>query len=138
MYKVVYETRDRRMNKNQGFVDFFMSLIASTLVLVTVSEIFGNFYIADIKTAIIAAFIIAVLNKTLKPILFILTLPVTLVTLGLFYPLLNGLILNIVDGLLGASFVISGFWTVFFAAVLISILNMLVSSLILDRMRTRG
>jgi putative membrane protein len=138
MYKVVYETKDSRMSWNQGLIDFFFSLVASTLVLITVSEIFSRFEIANLQTAVIAAFIIAVLNKTVKPFIFIFTLPVTLLTLGLFYPLVNGIILNIVDWILGSSFVISGFWTVFFASVAISLLNMLLSSLVLDKVKSRG
>jgi len=138
MYKVINETKDTRMTKTQGGLDFILSLICSALVLITVSTLFSRFMIADTKTALIAAFLIAILNKTIKPILFFMTLPVTIVTLGLFYPLVNGIILNIVDWALGANFVISGFLTVFFASVLISIFNMLVTSLVLDKLNKGG
>ncbi len=138
MYKVVYETKDSRMSRNQGILDFFLSLVASTLVLVTVERIFDNFFISDLQTAFIAAFIIAVLNKTIKPIVFVLTLPITIVTIGLFYPLVNGIILQIVDWMLGSSFVIDGFFTIFFASIFISLLNILLSSLVLDKVKTRG
>jgi len=138
MYKVINETKDTRMTKTQGGLDFILSLICSALILITVSTLFSRFMIEDTKTALIAAFLIAILNKTIKPILFFMTLPVTIVTLGLFYPLVNGIILNIVDWALGANFVISGFWTVFFASVLISIFNMLVTSLVLDKLNKGG
>lgn len=138
MYKVYYETKDSRMDRRQGTVDFLLSLISSALVLITVSTLFKYFYINNIVTAVIAAFLVTILNKTIKPVLFILTLPVTIITLGLFYPIVNMIVLNIVDFFLGDAFIIDGFFTLFFASILISILNMLMTSLVLDQVKRNG
>jgi putative membrane protein len=72
------------------------------------------------------------LNKTVKPILFSLTLPITAMTLGIFYPFINVIILNIVDILYGSHFNINGIFMSFVVACLISILNVLTDQIIIQ------
>ena len=79
----------------------------------------------------IQAIITFILNKTIKPILFWLTLPITGLTLGLFYPFINVFILYIVSFLLQDHFQIHGIWMAFLIAIIISILNMLMDSIVL-------
>lgn len=80
---------------------------------------------------IVASLIIYLLNKTIKPILFELTVPITGITMGLFYPCLNVLILKITDLILGSHFDTHGTISLFFTAVLISVMNILVDELII-------
>ena len=79
----------------------------------------------------ITSVIIYLLNKTVKPIIFFLTLPLTGMTLGLFYPVINVLILYLTDFILGDKFRVSGFIYVFIVAICISILNILMQEIII-------
>ncbi len=81
--------------------------------------------------AIIASIIIFVLNKTIKPILFELTVPITGITMGLFYPCINILILKITDWILLDHFATHGIISLFITAILISLINIVIDELII-------
>ena len=74
--------------------------------------------------------IIFILNKTIKPILFELTVPITGITMGLFYPCINILILKITDWILLEHFATHGIISLFITAILISLINILISSIV--------
>jgi putative membrane protein len=77
----------------------------------------------------IAAVLLGVVNAIVRPIMFVLTLPLTLVTLGLFLFVLNAAMVGLVARLV-PGFTISGFWTAMGAAVIVWIVSWLGSSLI--------
>ena len=77
----------------------------------------------------IAAVLLGVVNAIVRPIMFVLTLPLTLVTLGLFLFVLNAAMVGLVARLV-SGFTISGFWTAMGAAVIVWIVSWLGSSLI--------
>ena len=81
--------------------------------------------------AIIASIIIFILNKTIKPILFELTVPITGITMGLFYPCINILILKITDWILLEHFATHGIISLFITAILISLINIVIDELII-------
>lgn len=115
-------------------VNFIISLVCYALVLILVSLLFKSFYINNKYFglyAVIASLIITILNKTIKPVLVILTLPITALTMGLFYPVINVIILYITSFIMGNNFVISGFFTTFFASILISIFNIFMDGLVI-------
>ena len=74
--------------------------------------------------------ILSVLNKTLKPILVTITMPLTGITFGLFYPFINVFLLKIVDWLLGSHFELHNIFILFFIAILISIMNYIVTKIV--------
>lgn len=117
-------------------LDWLIYMIGYALILITISVIFKNVIYIDGSYfgiwGLIAAIIIYVLNKTVKPILFWLTLPITGVTLGLFYPVLNVIVLNIVDIILGNHFEIHGFFMSVIVSICISIMNVLMDNLIIS------
>jgi len=77
--------------------------------------------------ALVAAVVLGLINATLKPVLQIISLPITFLTLGFFYLVVNALMLMLVSALV-PGFSISGFWTAFFAAIVLGLLNTLVES----------
>ena len=81
--------------------------------------------------------IIFILNKTIKPIIFRLTLPITGLTLGLFYPFINVIILKLTEWILGPHFEIEGIWTVFFLAILISVMNIIIENIVITPIMRR-
>ena len=81
---------------------------------------------------ILAVIIIFVLNRTVKPLLFWLTLPLTALTLGLFYPIINIIVLKVADWILMDHFQIHGFFMVFVVSIIISIMNAIMDNIIID------
>ena len=107
-------------------------MIGYTLVFIVVTILFDSIYIDSnhiILWSAIIVLIISVLNKTIKPTLVTLTIPITGITLGLFYPCINVFILKLVDWLLGEHFEINNIYIALFAAILLSIMNFIMEEL---------
>lgn len=133
------------MNRNlkvhiDNVLDWVLHFISYAVVLVFVATFFDSFHIDDNQLytyGIIATLIIFILNKTVKPVLFRLTIPLTGMTLGLFYPFINVIILKLTEWILGSHFEIEGVWTVFFIAILISLMNILIENVIITPIMRR-
>lgn len=124
-------------SKNKYVVlEWLIKILGYALVLITVSIIFKNTIYIDNSYwglwAVLASLIVFILNKTIKPILVWLTLPITALTLGLFYPIINVIILNIVDFILGSHFKIQGIFMSVIVAIIISIMNFLLNDLVIN------
>ncbi|RBP03275.1 putative membrane protein [Roseiarcus fermentans] len=76
---------------------------------------------------IAAALLLGIVNAVVRPILIILTLPITLLTLGLFLLVINGLMIELVSWFLGNAFVVTGFWPAFFAAIVVGLTSWVMS-----------
>lgn len=117
------------------YLDWFIHMIGYGIILIIVSSIFKNTIQIDSSNfgiwCLLAAIIIYILNKTIKPFLVWLTLPITGLTLGLFYPFINVMILYIVNLILKGHFKISGIFMAFIVAVMISIMNILMEQCII-------
>ena len=107
-----------------------LSLVIGALVLMTAGMIFKGFYVESFWIAIITASVITILNYLLKPILVYLTLPITIMSLGLFYPIVNVIILKIASLIIGPAFQVEGILAPIFIAVFISFMNLLLQNLI--------
>jgi len=111
-------------------------MIGYALILIAISLIFKKTIYIDNSYfgfwGLVSAMLIYILNKTIKPILVWLTLPITGLTLGLFYPFINVFILKMVDFILGSHFEIQGLFMSFIVAICISIMNLLMNGLIID------
>ena len=130
---IIKEKKDTRFIKNK-FIEWLLYMICYAIVLITVSIMFDSLYISNKFFgfyAFLAAVIIYILNQTIKPVLFYITLPVTALTWGLFYPLINVLILYITSFILGDKFELKGIIIPFFIAILISLFNILMEGLII-------
>ena len=115
------------------FMDWVLYLIGYTLVFILVTSLFKTIYIDSnhlIIWSTIIVFIIYRLNKTIKPILVTLTIPITGLTLGLFYPCINVFILKLVDWLLGPHFQITNIFVAVLASILLSITNFIVEQIL--------
>lgn len=127
--------------KINKYLDWLIHMIGYTLVLISVSIIFNDTIYIDNSYfglwGLIAVIIIFILNRTIKPLLVWMTLPLTALTLGLFYPLINILILKITDFILGIHFEIRGTIFVFIVSIVISIMNAIMDNLIIDKMLKR-
>lgn len=121
------------------FIDWLVHMVCYALVLITLSLIFKNTIKIDNSFyglwALIASIIIYILNKTIKPLLVWLTLPITALTLGVFYPFINVFVLKIVSKILGNHFEINGILMSFIVAILISIMNGIIDKIIDDNLK---
>lgn len=114
-------------------IDWLIHIIGYTIVFILVTSVFDSIYIDNnhiIIWSAIIVLIISILNNTLKPILVTLTIPLTGVTLGLFYPCINVFILKLVDWALGSHFEIRNIYVAILAAILISIMNFIITEII--------
>lgn len=119
----------------KNFIDWIFHFLSYTVILIILSILFKKTIYIDSKHFIvwgmIATSIIYLLNKTVKPLLFWLTLPITGLTLGLFYPFLNVFVLKLVEIITLGHFAIRGIFMPFIVAICISCINFLVSEILL-------
>lgn len=123
---------------NNRFVEWVIYMICYAIILVTVSIMFKSLNISNEYYGLyplLAAIIIYILNQTIKPVLTFLTLPLTVLSWGLFYPIINVIILYITGFILGDKFQIKGIIIPFFIAIIISLLNALMEGLVIKPMR---
>ncbi len=109
-------------------IHWFLSAVAVWLV----SEIVPGFQVASLGSALIAAVVIGLVNATLGIALKIVTLPLTIMTLGLVWLIINGLML-LVAAQFVPGFAISGFVAAFFGAIVLSLVNMILRTLFADK-----
>jgi putative membrane protein len=110
-------------------VGFLLRAAISALGLWVASLLLSGIRFESTAKLAIAAVLLGVINAVVRPIAFILTLPLTLVTLGLFLFVLNAAMVGLVARLV-PGFTISGFWTAMGAAVIVWLVSWLGSSLI--------
>lgn len=137
------ENRDgKKWNKRESiskWLDIFIHLVGYTLVLITVSIIFKDVvYISSFWSGFLAVLIVFILNRTVKPVLTWLTIPLTAMTLGLFYPLINAFILKLSDWILGSHFNVNGLIWLLIVSIVISIMNAIMDNWIIDGMLKGG
>lgn len=98
--------------------------LLSAVSLLIVAQLFKGFHIKNFGTALLAAFIIGVVNASVGFVFTIITLPLTIITFGLFLLVINALMLKL-SSLIVPGFEIKGLWTVFFSAIVLAIVNAL-------------
>ncbi|WP_200410806.1 phage holin family protein [Virgibacillus salexigens] len=116
-------------------LQWLVSILLNAVALIAVAQLFESFHMDEFVTALLASFILAILNIIVKPILVILTLPITVISLGLFLFIINAVTLMITQALMDHSFVIDGFGTAIIAAIIISVINLLLNRLVRDSVR---
>jgi putative membrane protein len=99
----------------------------NTLSIFAVSYILRGVHVDSFLTAIIVAVVLSVFNVTLKPLLILITIPITLVTFGLFLLVVNVLVLYAAAALIDG-FTIDGFWWAVLFSLLVSLVNSIMSS----------
>jgi len=101
-----------------------------TIALLGVAYVMPSVHVASFATALAAAAVLGLANTVVRPILVLLTLPVTVLTLGLFLLVINGALFLAVARLV-SGFDVAGFWPAMLGAILYSILSWFLSVLVL-------
>ncbi|WP_374241265.1 phage holin family protein [Zoogloea sp.] len=104
----------------------------NAVALMLVPEVLTEIRVDGYAAALISALLLGFVNAIIRPVLVLVTLPITLLTLGLFTLVINALMFWAVSGLV-AGFVVPDFWTAFWGALLYSLLTWLVSLALSDR-----
>ena len=130
---VIVDNNDKvRLNK---LLEWFIYMFGYTVSFLLISLLFGSSFQIDTEHKIIYSFVAVVLifllDKTVKPILFKLTLPITGLTMGLFYFVINMVILKLVDFIMLDKLNFIGTWKLFFIAILLAITNVVIEQLII-------
>lgn len=103
--------------------------LLNAVALLAVAYLMPSIQVASIGAALIAALVLGLVNTLVRPIVVILTLPVTLLTLGLFLLVINGLLFWAVGSFV-EGFSVGGFWPGVFGAMLYSVISWLLASLL--------
>jgi putative membrane protein len=101
---------------------FILRLLLSALAVVLLANILPGVHVATYGIAILVALVLSLLNMLVKPLLVILTLPVTILTLGLFLLVINALIILLASSLV-SGFNVDGFWWAILFSLLLSVLQ---------------
>ena len=130
--RIIVKTKEKiRLNR---FLEWLLYFASYSLVFFLVSKVFKSFYIDPthpVLFSILASFIIYILNQTVKPVIVRLTIPVTALTLGLFYPFINLFILKLTDWILGKYFNLLDIWVALAISILISVANVLIEEFVI-------
>ncbi len=113
-------------------MNFLLRLLISGLIAYVLSKILSGVHIANITTALIFALVLACLNAIIKPILVLLTLPITVVTLGLFLFIIKAAIILLAAKLMNG-IRIDGFWWALLFSIILSIFSSAMNSAFADR-----
>lgn len=111
-----------------GRMKLLLKWLLSAVALLCVAYLYSGVQVHNFGAAMVAAFVIGLLNVVLRPILVILTLPVTILTLGLFLFVINALMFWAASGLLGDDFHVRGFGAALLGSLLYSVIGLVIES----------
>ncbi|MFZ5510729.1 MAG: phage holin family protein [Pseudomonadota bacterium] len=109
----------------------------NALVLLGIPYLLDSVRVDSFYTALITALVLGLANALIRPVLILLTLPITLLTLGLFTLVINGLLFWFVASFV-EGFYVAGFWAAFFGALLYSVFSSLLNMLLLGARERRA
>jgi putative membrane protein len=116
---------------------WIIGIIVNAVLFLAIAGYFEGFEVSGFGSAMIASLILSILNVLVKPILIILTLPVTILTLGLFLFVINAITLQITDGIMGSSFEIDGFGMALLASVILALVNLVIQKAVIEPMKEK-
>ena len=107
-----------------------LAWLINAIALMAVAYLLPGISVSSFWVALVAALVLGLVNAVIRPILILLTLPATLLTLGLFMFVINGLLFWAVGSFV-EGFTVAGFWPGFFGAIVYSIVSWAMSALLL-------
>jgi putative membrane protein len=102
---------------------WWQKLLLNTIVFLSLAGLIEGFHVESFWTALIASIILGILNLILNPILQLLSLPITLLTFGLFSLVINAAMLSLTAAFLGTNFHFQSFWITLLVSALLSLIN---------------
>jgi putative membrane protein len=108
-------------------MNLILKIVLTAVAVLVIAHFLPGVSVVNFTSSVIVAVVLALLRVTIKPILIILTLPVTIVTLGLFLLVINALIILLADNLIDG-FQVSGFWIALLFSLILSIFESILYS----------
>ncbi len=109
-------------------MNFLTKILLSSIAVIIASYILPGIYVDSFMVAIVIAVLLSLLNVTVKPLLIIFTIPLTILSLGLFLLVINALIILMASSLV-PGFEVDGFWWALLFSLVLSLTNSLLSDL---------
>lgn len=109
-------------------MSLLLQWILGALSLILVTYLVPGISIANFYSAMLAALVLGLVNALIRPVLIILTLPVNILTLGLFTLVINALMFLLASSVV-KGFNVSGFWPAFFGALVVSIVSWILNNI---------
>ena len=113
-------------------MNLLFRILITALLVVVIAHFMPGVMVANFTTSLIVAVVLGLLNIFVKPILILLTLPVTLITFGLFLLVINALIILLCTKIVGG-FQVETFWTAVFFSIILSISQSVLYKIIGDK-----
>jgi len=113
-------------------IGIFLRWFILTFAIVVTSYLLDGIQVSSFFSAVFAAAMLGILNAVFRPIFIIVTLPINILSLGLFTFVINALLLMMVSGII-SGFDVRGFWSAVFGSILISVVSWLLNSFINER-----
>lgn len=111
---------------------WLLGIVINAILFMALAGYFENaIYLSGFGAALGASFLLSILNVLVKPILILLTLPVTVLSLGLFLFVINAITLMLTDSLMGSSFELAGFGMALLTAIIMSAANLIIQNTVL-------
>ncbi len=110
---------------------FFVRVLVNILAIILAASLVPGIRLDGVLSAVAAGLLLGLVNAVVRPVLLILTLPITLLTLGLFLLVLNGLCLWLVASVV-KGFHVAGFWSALLGALVVSVMSWIVTVLVSD------
>lgn len=108
-------------------MNFILKIVLTAVAVLVIAHFLPGVSVVNFTSSVIVAVVLALLRVTIKPLLIILTLPVTIVTLGLFLLVINALIILLADNLIDG-FNVSGFWVALIFSLILSVFESILYS----------
>jgi putative membrane protein len=106
--------------------------LTTTAAIVATAYLLDGIYVSSFFSALFAAAVLGILNAVLRPIALLLTLPINILSLGLFTFIINALMLKMASGII-PGFGVYGFWTAIFGSLLISLISWLLNAFVSEK-----
>lgn len=116
------------------YLGFWKRVLINGIFFIAIAGLYSSgLHVADVWVAFMAAFVLGLLNTFVKPFLIILSLPITLWTMGLFYFVINALLLELTSVVMKGAFYFTSFGSALIVAIIMSIVNLIVTNYFMNR-----
>ncbi|MFK4997261.1 phage holin family protein [Bacillus sp. N9] len=112
---------------------WLLGILINALLFIAFAGYFEGVVVSSFGAALAASLVLSILNMLVKPILIILTLPATILTLGLFLFVINAITLLMTDSIMGSMFEIDGFGLALLLAIIMSIVNVIIQKSVMEK-----
>jgi putative membrane protein len=110
-------------------MNFLVNLIISAIAVAISAFLIPGIEVQGFFYAVVVAAVLSVLNRFVKPILVLLTFPITILTIGLFYLVINVIMVYLASWIVSPGFHVSGFFSALFFSIVLSVVNSILDAM---------